>query len=418
MPIDSKHPKYSTESADFTTDAYNGDVKQYIPRLRGQDHSDYKAYVTRPSYYNVTKRTTDALIGAMLRKPHTTNLNDINVSDGMTFDTFLNHALRDVMLTSRVGILVDYDMEQSTPQLIPYDNNSIINWGDDFIILQESFYDTDPDDKYKKVAKLQYRELTLEQGIYTVNVWRLSGRKDWKIVESYVPSVRGVPLDFIPFVFINSDDTTCDCSQPTMYDLAEINVSHLRSSADLEQCAHFMALPQPYIAGNFQSAVTSMCIGSPEVWMLEPGSSVGYLQYSGVGFKDLMSMIDKKEAQMTSLGGRLLNTTKAGVESAEALRIRSTGEGATLISLINSLEQGIKIALEYYTLWMGDNATLVEFYMNRDFTSMMVTPQETDALLRLFQAGQISQETLLQRLYEGEIVDNVVDEKERLLVQA
>jgi len=115
---------------------------------------------------------------------------------------------------------------------------------------------------------------------------------------------------------------------------------------------------------------------------------------------------------MASIGSRMF--AKAGVESAEALRIRSEGENATLVSMVNALEQGIQIALQYYAVWMGMDPDSVEFYMNRDFTNVAATPEEINTLLNLLTSGQISQETFLQRLYEGEIVDDVAQEMERL----
>lgn len=415
MPINTTHPTYDTGPGDMTSDAYNGNVCPYIQKLQMQSQSDYEAYVSRACYYNVTKRTTDALIGSMLRKPYTSTFDYIHVGGGQTFDTMLSYVLRDIFLTSRVGILVDYSEEYQSACLVPYNNNSITNWGDDFVILEESYYVTDPKDKYKKAIRCQYRELTLIDGVYTVNIWRQEGgqaSKKWYIAEQMQPTVRGLPLDFIPFVFINDRDTTDECRKPVMYNMAQLNVSHFRTTADIEQCAHFLALPQPYLSGDFADDVTQASLGGSQLWRLEAGSTVGYLEFSGKGIESLSRIQEKKETQMASIGSRMF--AKAGVESAEALRIRSEGENATLVSMVNALEQGIQIALQYYAVWMGMDPDSVEFYMNRDFTNVASTPEEINTLLNLLTSGQISQETFLQRLYEGEIVDDVAQEMERL----
>lgn len=416
MPINSKHPTYDTEPGDFTSDAYNGDVRKYVKKLQLQSYNDYEAYVSRACYFNVTKRTTDALIGAMLRKPYTSTLDEIKVADGMTFDTMISYALRDIFLTSRVGILVDYCNDSESPYMVPYNNNAITNWGDDFVILQEDYYEVDPDDKYQKTVACQYRELTLIDGVYTVNIWRRqhsTGTEEvWYIAEQIVPSVRGRTLDFIPFVFVNDRDTTDECRKPVMMNLAQVNVSHFRTMADVEQCAHFLALPQPYISGDFADDIQQVGLGGSTLWRLEASSTVGYLEFSGKGFDSLTSLASKKEEQMASLGSRMI--AKAGVESAEALRLRNAGESSTLVAMINALEQGLQIACKYYAVWLGQDPEAVEFYMNRDFDNIAATPQEIAALADLLIAGQISQETFLQRLYEGEIVDDVDTELQRL----
>lgn len=419
MPINTLHPSYTVAAGEYTSAAYNGDVKEFIPRASGWSNADHKAFVERPAYFNVTKRTTDALIGAMLRKPYVTTVEYPYVSEKMNFDTMLSYVLRDIMLTSRVGILVDYNEEMQTPYLTPYDNNAIVNWGDDFVVLREDYYQVDPKDKYKKTVKCQYRELTIVDDVYTVNIWRSKGTDDNKyaIVESYQPTSRGVTLDFIPFVFINSHDTTDECHKPVMFNMAEINIAHFKSSADIEHLAHFFALPQMYIAGGFEGDVEgTLAVGVPNAWVLAENSKVDYAQASSSGFDSLMKLIDKKEEQMASLGSRML--AKAGVESAEALKLRSAGENSILIGLVNAVEEGIKQVLKYYVMWLGENPDDVEFYMSRDFTNIAVSPAEVSSLLALFTSNQISQETLLQRLYEGEIVDNVEEEKERLGNQA
>lgn len=422
MPINTTHPTYDTKCSEFTVDAYNGNVKHYVERLQMQSRSDYEAYVNRACYYNVTKRTTDALIGAMLRKPHTTSLDNINVSDGMTFETFMAYILRDIFLTSRVGILVDFDEDKQQPYMVPYDNAAIINWGDDFVILREVYYKVDPDDKYKKEIKEQFRELTLIDGVYHVRIWRqgvlLSSTQEtlWEIAEQHIPTNRGVPLNYIPFVFVNDKDTTDECRKPTMLNLAQVNVSHFRTIADIEQCAHFLALPQPYISGDFQdSNMTNVSLGGSQLWRLEEGSSVGYLEYNGAGINSLQAIADRKEAQMANLGSRLI--TKSGVESAEALRLRTVGESSTLVSMINALEQGLKIAVGMYGAWMGMEPSTIEFDMNRDFDNVLASSQDVATWIQLLTGGHISQETFLQRLYQGEIIDDIDKEKDRLVNQ-
>lgn len=417
MPVNTTHPSYCAHESEFTSAAYNGDVKQFVPKGYGWTNQDHNLFVERPAYYNVTKRTTDALIGAMLRKPYTTSVEDPMVAGMQTFDTFLPCVLRDIMLTSRVGILVDYCEVSQSPYLTEYCNNSITNWGDDYVVLREDYMVTDPKDKFKKMVKCQYRELLLVDGVYTVNIWREQGKNSFKIAETVQPSVRGRTLDFIPFVYINSHDTTDECMKPVMFNMAEINVAHFKSLADIEHLAHFFALPQMYVAGGFDGEMNGItAIGTPNAWVLSQGSTVSYAQANSSGFDSLMKLIDKKEDQMAALGSRML--AKSGVESAEALKLRSAGENSILIGLVNAVEEGIEQALQMYAIWLGEDPENVEFEMNRDFTNIAVTPQEIDSLLTLLVGNQISQDTFLKRLYEGEIIDDVEAEKVALSSQA
>ena len=52
--------------------------------------------------------------------------------------------------------------------------------------------------------------------------------------------------------------------------------------------------------------------------------------------------------------------------------------------------------------------------VNRDFLGVRLDPQEIQALLQLYTAGTISQKTLLDQLYEGEVLGDEFDVEEEL----
>jgi tRNA U34 5-carboxymethylaminomethyl modifying GTPase MnmE/TrmE len=53
-------------------------------------------------------------------------------------------------------------------------------------------------------------------------------------------------------------------------------------------------------------------------------------------------------------------------------------------------------------------------FVNRDFLGARLEPQEIQALLQLYTAGTISQKTLLDQLYEGEVLGDEFDVEEEL----
>ena len=109
---------------------------------------------------------------------------------------------------------------------------------------------------------------------------------------------------------------------------------------------------------------------------------------------------------------RLL-TVKKGVESAEALQLRSGSESATLDTLAKALEHALSQALITYNAWAG-SSTEPTITLNRDFTASVLDPAQIKALLETYAAGVITIDTLLQRLFEGEIVADVEEEKKGL----
>jgi len=408
MPINSKHPEFGEyqENVDLVTDAFEGDVKEYIPKKESQSQQQYEKFRKRPSFFNVVERTTTALVGALTRKP--ARLDGVagaipNFESGKNTEEFIQEAYTTLLTEGRMGILVDFDEVLNQPYLVAYPGTSIINWSDDFVIIKETFYASAPDDRYEIKEVERYRELTLVDGIYTVNIWEKVGKDKWAIAETIQPQVRGSYLNEIPFTFVNSYDTTDDLCKPPLYTLASINIEHFVLQAGLAHIAWVLASPTPTIVGDLQGDETTIGLGGDKFIHLKPGGTAQYMEFSGSGADFVLKLAQQKETQMFSLGSRLLQY-KAGVESSDALQIRLGAEGASLMTLRNALNAGLTHALTLYNQW-SSVAVVPEVDLNSDFSPSSISPQDISALLQLYSSGVITLETFIKRLYEGEIVD-------------
>lgn len=408
MPIYSKHPGFQeySEAVELVNDCLEGDVVDYVPKKESQSQAQYEKFRKRPSFYNVVERTCSALVGALTRKP--ARLDNIagvipNMEGGDNFEEFIQEAYAILLAEGRMGILVDFDESINQPYLVSYRGTSIINWSEDFIIIEECYYDSSEKDKYEIIEHKRYRELTLVDSVYTVNIWEQVAKDQWEIISSIQPMVRGEYLSEIPFTFVNTYDTTDELNKPALYTLAQINVEHFVLQAGLAHMAWVLASPTPTIVGDLQGDDTTIGLGGDKFIHLKSGGSASYMEFSGQGSQFVLDLTAQKEAQMYSLGSRLLQF-KAGVESSDSLQIRLGAEGATLMTMRNALNAGLVKALTYYNQWsMSNLVPVVE--LNSDFSPANMTPGEITSLLQLYAANTITLETVLKRLYEGEIVD-------------
>lgn len=408
MPINSKHPEFDeyAEAVSLVNDCLEGDVVEYIPKKESQTQAQYEKFRKRPSFYNVVERTASALVGALTRKPaRLENVAGVipNIDKGDNFEEFIQEAYSTLLAEGRMGVLVDFDEESNQPYLVSYPGTSIINWSDEFIIIEETYYGSDPKDKYKIVEQKRYRELTLQDGVYTVNIWEQVAKDQWEITQVIQPMVRGAYLKEIPFTFINTYDTTDDLNKPALFTLAQINIEHFVLQAGLAHMAWVLASPTPTIVGDLQGDETTIGLGGDRFIHLKPGGTASYMEFTGTGANFVLALANQKEAQMFSLGSRLLQY-KAGVESSDALQIRLGAEGASLMTMRNAMNAGLTKALTYYNQWFSSNLVPV-VDLNSDFSPANMTPGEITSLLQLYAAGAITLETVLKRLYEGEIVD-------------
>lgn len=420
MAIDAEHPEFTTKKSEVTLDAYNSEVKEYIPRLRGHNLEDHNERLQRGYFYNMVKRTTDSMVGTVMRKPFITEYTPL-VHDQLTLGTFISNIIKGVITQGRVGILVDFDEQTQRPYLVQVDNEDIINWRPDnslYVIRQET-YRPKKDDRYELEEVEYYRELYIDEqtGFYNVRVWEEYGDEQYKVVEQYIPTRRGQPLTFIPFFCVTPYDMMCKCEEPPVYNLAQINISHYKSILDIEHGAHFTALPQPYIAGDLNNEYgTEFFVGATHLLVLDQGTQVGYLEFSGEGLSAIERRIEVKEKEMISLGAELMSP-KRGVESADALNIRALSQTATLINIATSVEAAIHRGIQICVFW--ENPGLpelpeVQFELNKDFTDLTLSASDMKVLMELYLNGTISQETYLENLFHGEITPDVEEEMRRL----
>lgn len=428
MPVNTTHKLFDKFAPYIkrTCDAYEGDVQQYVPKLSGQSNSDYEAYTERSAYYNVVERTLTALIGALCRKSHTIEMvvgDDPLYYGDVGEEEFITMCYADIFKTGRVGLLVDFDETIQKPYITSYNGECIINWSDRFYIIAESYFAPDPKDTYNQLMLTRFRELYLdENNFYAVRIWEQKktaagaysqAKPQYEVVDMIEPTIRGMRMSYIPFTVINATGVGVDrICKPPLSTISDINIDHFKVSVDIGHAAHFIAIPTPWIAGDLQSDQNVVRLGTDQFLHLTQGSATGFLEYSGAGMDTLFSIRDTKEQQMYSLGSRMLQYKK-GVESSDSLQIRLGAEGASLINIATALEEGLCNALYHYNLWMGMDVE-PEVELNKDVSPSVIDPQQITALLLLFQKGVISLDTLLQRLYEGEIVDDVQEEKEMI----
>lgn len=428
MGIESKHPNYTKFEGKWARcrDTFRGedDVKDkgedYLPALKKQSNDSYKAYKMRSNYYNAVNRTVTGLVGAVMRIPPVIEgLNDDWIEDitstGIGVKDFISGLLTEQLLMGRQGVLVDHNGER--PYLTGYTTEQIVNWFEDQFVLSEQFRSINPDDPYESGYETQYRELLLDEGSYVVRIWRQGKDSEWSVVDEIQPSKRGIVLNEIPFIPMSLDGNNVEPEIPPLLSLVDMNLSHYRTSADLEHGRHFTALPTPYVTGV--DTESELHIGAEAAWVLpDTASKAGYLEFSGQGLKALETAMADKRSMMASLGAQLLEGQKSGVEAAETVKIKQNSDHSVLSVVVQSVEDGINAALAKLVEWEGGGSPTV--IINRDFSDVRLDPTEVTALMSAWQSGAISHETFLYNMKRGEIVPegvSIEEERDRIDVQ-
>jgi len=446
MPANNTHPSYNNWAHKAvktrTVIAGEEEVKSagemFLPHLNGLSRAEYEDYKDRAQFYNASRRTLSALVGSVFRRGATFTrptelddvINDIDL-DGTTANHFTKQILREVLTVGRHGILVDYDETTKRPYCSHYIGETIINHRMgmhngilqlDMVVLAESKETIDPQDEFETSYQTCYRVLRLQEGVYTQQIYYVDGRTT-TAGEITIPTIQGRTLEYIPFVVINTTSLGCDYEDSPLLDLVNMNINHYKFSADIGHSLHFTALPTPYATGvdNYggeSKEATPLRIGSTNMLMLPQGSTVGMLEFSGAGVNSLRQYLNDCEGKMGKLGARLLEKPSAQPETAETTSIRQAAEGSALITVVESVDAGITMALKYCADYMNIDIDSVDAELNRDFIDAKMNSKSLIELIQAYQTGGISEESLYYNLHKGEILPpdhNRTEEITRLL---
>jgi len=393
--------------------------RTYLPELSGQSNSEYQAYKRRAVFYGAMSRTVDAFAGMIMRVPPSVDnpspyLDDVTGHD-CSLTEFAGEVLEEVLVTGFGGILVEHSpMAQAVtlaqaqalgarPYLALFDADSIINWRKDGkrltqLILEEEEYIAKSE--FEGEEQCFYRVLDLdESGNYRQRKFIEKDKYFVQVGDDIYPLMNGANLKEIPFYFLGDADEL-----PLLIDLVDLNISHYMMEADLANGRHFTGIPQPWLAGVQLPDGVTLSVGGTNAWVFpDPQANAQYLEFTGQGLLSLEKGIDKKEAQMASLGARMLSDSVVA-ETATGAGIRSSGEFSILAQLSDRVSKVLSRACSFMHQWAGLPEVAIK--LNTDYLPAKLEPQELTAICAAWQSGAISSQTLFNNLKQGEIINS------------
>ncbi|MCK5606321.1 DUF4055 domain-containing protein [Candidatus Pacearchaeota archaeon] len=434
------HPEYQIFSKGWKicrdcfkgTRAVKGAKSEYLPALSDKNDNSYGKYLKRAVFDPIYQDIIITMKGAIVRKETTfktelqqnqKDLLDTISIDAVSYSIFEERVVQDLLITSRYGILIDMALDGKTGFFAGYPAESILNWNTDIIngkrVLTEVYLEESKkvfEDHISK-TEVQRRVLKLDGGVYKVEIWIKkaddSKNDNWTLSKTIIPTKNGVVLNFIPFVFINQNDLTPDAYESSTLGIAELNISHYQSFADLENGRHFAGIPTIFASGvevDFELSAGADTFNTTS----NPEAKCFYVEYEGKGLDELTLALDDKKNRMYALGLKF-SEEKAGVEAVESQKVRRYTGTNSLINTVIKAEEGLNNALAILTDWVG--VSEIKAILNKDFISSALDPKMIDSLKDLREGFHITEETLLYNLKQGELFKpghSVQDEQDGL----
>jgi len=435
---DYQHPEYQAnidrwkrcrDAVSGQDSVHAGGIK-YLPRLSGETDDEYKARKMRTPFFNASGRTVEGMVGLVFRKdpvyeiPSSMEVIEYDMTmTGSDMISFSKRLITEIEVVGRVGVLVEYptvpvqpvtEAQRAALNLRPYASmykaETIINWRIGrinnqlqpvLVVLSETY---EENGQFDTAYKPQMRVLELIEGAYVQTIWRKTEKGEWAIFDQVMPIMSGSPLSYIPFQIIGANSLEYEVAKPPLIDLVDLNMSHYRTTADLEHGAHFTGLPMLFIAGMQLEKGEKISLGSSNAVVApDPQTNAQYVEFQGQGLGALENLLNRKESQMAAIGARMLAPEKSGVEAAQAMEIKRAGETSVLASHANTVSEAMECILDWLGEWMGIDAQ-AEFELNTDYLPINMTAQDITALVGAWQSGAISKQDLFYNLQQGEII--------------
>lgn len=416
--VDSTHPTYSAliDMRIKCRDVISGqDIikkkgEKYLPRLSGQSDDAYKNYKCRALFFSIGAKSLQALVGmASLKDPKISSSDEMkslyfNFDESISFIQTYTKMCHEVLLQNQSGAMVEWPKNGGNAYIIVFESESLINWDYDddgkliMVMIREIIYKKQ--NRYARSQIIRQRELLLdENGHYVQKIY-----EDNALVETIKPMVAGQPLTDIPFIPFHSKGIGFTDEPPLLLDIANINISHYMTSADLEHGRHFTGLPTPIITGA--NSEKALHIGSNEFIVLpDKNANAKYLEFTGQGLKSLETALQEKQNMLASLSARLLDNSSKGSEATDAVKLRYLSETASLTTVVKTINVVLNMLYNIIAASLIEDPNSVSIRLDTDFLGSTMTAAEMTALFNGYLGGAMDIDTLVYNLRLGRRLD-------------
>jgi hypothetical protein len=394
--------------------------RRYLPQEPRELDDSYDNRLARsvcPPYYQRLERM---LAGMLTRKP--VRLNDVTDTireqlfdvdlQGNDLNTWTYETARKMIRYGHVGILVDAPSDGGRPYWVSYTPREILGFRTEIkdgstqltqLRLLESVIIPSDDSEYGEEQVEQIR--VLKPGEYQIH--RKDKKGDFRIVDEGTTS-----LQEIPFAVAFSNRYNTMESRPPLEDIAELNLKAYQVQSDLDNQLHISAVPMLAFFG-FPSSAEEVSAGPGEALAFPAEGRAEYIEPDGKSYDAQFKRLEQIAAQINELGLSAVLGQKLSAETAEAKRIDRSQGDSTMMVIAQNMQDAIDNCLQFHAQFLGE-AQAGSSFVNRDFLGTRLEPQEIQALLQLYTAGTITQETLLTQLHEGEVLGDDFDIEEEL----
>lgn len=427
------------------TKAMRAAGEQHMPKWPNEDAEAYKVRVAVATLFPAYQRTIEVLGAKPFSKPVTLGT-DVparlvkwceNVDNmGRSLHSFLAEVGQRALGYGFAAILVDHpptrdkegkalyptkaaeDSAGVRPYFVEILPKNILGWlpknptsASDLTQLRLLETVTEPDGEFDEKEIEQVR--VLGKGKWTT--WRKmtqGGKEDWAIHAEGVNT-----LTTIPFVPVYGNRLGFMRARPALLELAYANVEHWQSKSDQQNILHVARVPILFTKMLGETTLITVGAGSA-VKGEHPDADMKFVEHTGKAIDAGRLSILDLEDRMRQAGAELLVIKPGNVTESQTLADNEQGACA-LQKVAENIEDAADQAMQMMADWVGE-ASGGHISIFKDFGAATLAEASAELLLKMGQAGKLSDESLYEELQRRGIRKPDVDwvtEKSRIDTQ-
>ena len=348
--------------------------------------------------------------------------------DGTPLNEFAREILVDALLYGHCATLVDYSNEEQPatladeiamgrkPYLVRVGAQQIRGWRTvgnrhqaPLTMVRYSEITSIPKGQFGEEIIEQIRVVT-EDGY---QIWRAGdadtqGGGGWELYESGTHTAGEVPI--IP-VYSNRIATLV--SKPPLEECANLAIAYCQRFTDYMHNVHCGALPLLALKGfDPDSGDTELGISVNTAILLPPDGDATIVSPPSDSYNAQLNCLQTLEEQISTLGVSTLAKQNLTNTTAEAKRLDRIDSDSIMAIMSEDLTRALTDMMRIVGQYAGKEPPTIT--IPKDFENRLLDGNQITALLQLQMQNQISQNTLLRILREGEVLPPYVDIDEEI----
>lgn len=392
--------------------------RRYLPQEPKESDDAYRARLLRSVCPPYLARTEQMLAGMLTRKPVRLDnvpdmvrehLFDVDLA-GNDLNVYVNQLARTCIRYGHVGVLVDFprgdegdDSPVTTfnrPYWCAYTPRDILGWRTDVVGGSQKLTQLRLLERVVVPFKEWGEEIVEQVRVLEPNRFRLyrkqaSRTRDWELINEGTTT-----LDEIPFAVAYANRTAFMESTPPLEEIAWLNLQAYRVGSDLSNQLHLAAVPRFHLYG-VPAELDEITAGPDAAMALPVDARAEFVEPQGTSYGFQFQQLQRIEEQINQLGLAAILGQNMTNQAAEAKSIDRSQGDAALMQVALGLQDLIDNCLRFHAGYLGlpeSGSSMV----NNDFVAKTLDPAHVAQLIQLRLNGEITQETLLIQLADGE----------------